>query len=392
MSADEHRFARHAEEWRDPLTIAAQWSEFAPVDAGMFEFTSTGRFWDVLEQLAVTIIVTREYEHLVLAVSCSDGVPRVSYMRVPHPSGLAFDTTAGILHLASTRNPNQVYSLAPVTGTLERRDNEAADIAYRPLVPVATRYLPGCFYIHDLACIGSVLHANSVGQNAVVRIDGERGAAIAWWPKSVERDGVPDTGQNLIQLNSIAAGPTLDTSFFSASGAEPAAFPPGHLEYPVDRLGVVFAGATGEPMMRGLTRPHSARLHDGRVWVDNSGYGELAVAAEANGYDVVARLPGWTRGLTFVDNIAFAGTSRVIPRFRHYAPGLDVDSSRCAVHAVDCAAGTLLGSLEFPTGNQLFAIEAVPSSWTGGFPFQVDKRNLIAERRLFYAYRTERDR
>ena len=56
----------------------------------------------------------------------------------------------------------------------------------------------------------------------------------------------------------------------------------------------------------------------------------------------VSRLPGWTRGLSFCKDVAFVGTSRVIPRFRHYAPGLDVERSVCALHAVD-SSGRVLG-------------------------------------------------
>ena len=74
----------------------------------------------------------------------------------------------------------------------------------------------------------------------------------------------------------------------------------------------------------------------------------------------VARLPGWTRGLLWPASVAFVGTSRVIPRFRTYAPGLDVDRSVCGVHAVDIRSGQVLGSILWPAGNQIFAIEALP--------------------------------
>ena len=66
--------------------------------------------------------------------------------------------------------------------------------------------------------------------------------------------------------------------------------------------------------------------------------------------------------------MALVGTSRVIPRFRMYAPGLDLDRSVCGVHAIDRRSGQLLGSLIWPEGNQIFAVEAVPLSVTSGFP------------------------
>ena len=151
---------------------------------------------------------------------------------------------------------------------------------------------------------------------------------------------------------------------------------------------MVFSGATREVVGTGLTRPHSARLRGGEVWVDNSGYGEVGRIV-AGKFEPVLRLPGWTRGLAFAGTTAFAGTSRVLPRFTQYAPGLDLARSRCAIHAVDLTSGAVRGSLEFPHGNQIFAVEAVPAGWTAGLPFDAATRPHAA-RALFYAYEAER--
>ncbi|HLW67289.1 MAG TPA: DUF4915 domain-containing protein, partial [Gemmataceae bacterium] len=175
--------------------------------------------------------------------------------------------------------------------------------------------------------------------------------------------------KNYLQLNSIAAGPTLAASYFSASAEKPSGRRPGHLNFPVDRRGVIFSGATREVVCRGLTRPHSARLQHGELWVDNSGYGEVGRVADGQ-FKPVARLPGWTRGLFFHRSKIFVGTSRVIPRFQHYAPGLDPEKCRTGVHILDLKSGNLLASLFWPQGNQIFAIEGMPCAWSSGFPFE----------------------
>jgi hypothetical protein len=125
--------------------------------------------------------------------------------------------------------------------------------------------------------------------------------------------------------------------------------------------------------------------------VDNSGYGELGICdAETGRCEPVARLPGWTRGLCFHERIAFVGTSRVIPRFRQYAPGLEVEASVCGVHAVDTHSGQLLGSLLWPYGNQIFSVERAPSELTTGFPFKAQgKRPSRREKTLFYTFQTD---
>jgi uncharacterized protein (TIGR03032 family) len=196
---------------------------------------------------------------------------------------------------------------------------------------------------------------------------------VVWWPRSIERDGQPDLSRNYLQLNSIAAGPDLSCSFFSASTDAPSARRPGHRDFAVDRRGVIFSGATREPIARGLTRPHSARIRDEELWVDDSGYGSV-LSIRGGVPSTVALLPGWTRGLTFAGDVAFVGTSRVIPRFARYAPGLEVERSVCAVHALDALTGEVLGSARWPAGNQVFDIAVLPRATTLGFPAHSGRR------------------
>src|SRR6185503_17047718 len=151
----------------------------------------------------------------------------------------------------------------------------------------------------------------------------------------------PRLDRNYLQLNSVAAGETLAASYFGASAAVPSRRRPGHLNFPVDRRGVVFSGATREVVGVGLTRPHSARIFRSEVWVDNSGYGELGRMV-AGRFEPVIRLPGWTRGLFFADDIAFVGTSRVLPKYRHYAPGLEPERCQTGIHAVEVKTGTIV--------------------------------------------------
>jgi len=77
------------------------------------------------------------------------------------------------------------------------------------------------------------------------------------------------------------------------------------------------------------------------------------------------------------------GTSRVIPRFRHYAPGVDLASSEAGVHAIDLRTGRVLGSLVWPMGNQVFAIEATGDLATIGFPFSGSRSRRQVERLFF---------
>lgn len=382
----ERLWAHHNAELRDPAQIASQWEDAAAVDSSLLRARAHGPFWDVLERLDVTLVVSREYEHLLMGLTAQEGRPHMTFTRIPHPSGVAADERRGIVHVASTRNPNQVFDFEPVAETgVGAGPGEA--LFDRPLMPLRSRMLPGRLYLHDLAMVGRRLHGNAVGENAVVRLRDDGRFERVWWPRAIESGGEPDFSVNHLQLNSIAAGRTLRSSYFSASAAAPGRRRPGQLSFPVDKRGVIFSGATREPMATGLTRPHSARLAGGDLWVDNSGYGEVG-RVRGGRFEAVARLPGWTRGLCVVGDVAAVATSRVIPRFRRYAPGLDVERSVCGLHLIDLPSGRTLGSLDWPAGNQVFAVEAVPRPMTLGFPFSVgSKRRSAALRALFSGFR-----
>lgn len=373
--------------WREPYAVATQWLGADAVDGRLLRHETRGRFWEALAAADATLLVTREYEHLLFALHAGRRGPVVSYLPLPHPSGIAFDRRRGVVYVASTRNPNQVHELVPAVAAPPAVGAPALPLAARPLVPVRTRTLPGATYLHDLALVGGRLHGNAVGRNAVVRLDG--GAAVpVWWPRAVDGRRGPRLDRNYLQLNSIAAGRTLRGSYFSASTDTIGRRRPGHPDFPVDRRGVIFSGATRAPVVRGLTRPHSARLHRGTLWVDNSGYGEVGPCEDGR-FEALARPGGWTRGLAFRGGILFVGTSRVLPRFRQYAPGLDPERCACAVHAIEARTGRTLGSLVFPYGNQVFAVEPVPARWTTGLPAVVGARRPEREQGLFYGFVTE---
>ena len=376
-------WTRHSAEWRDTAQVCSQWRDASDTDPRLLEARATRGWWRTLEELGVTLFVTREYEHLVLALSVVKGRPHTTFLPLPHPSGLTVDRDAHKVYIASTRNPNQVYTFKPLTGTLDRTDIKPPSVTGLPLMPATSAYYPGSLYIHDLAIVGGKLHANAVAHNAVIRFSQDNTFERVWWPKCIDV-----FSRNHIQLNSIAAGRTLAQSYFSASSCEIGRLRPGHLNYPVDGRGVIFSGTTREPICTGLTRPHSARLREKDIWVDNSGYGEVGFVEDGR-LQVVSKLPGWTRGLSILGDVAFAGTSRIIPKFARYAPGLDPASSVCAIHAISCKTGHLLGTLEWPYGNQIFAIDWIDATVTTGFPFAVPFRNHKRETGLFYSYLTQ---
>src|SRR5205807_10591763 len=92
------------------------------------------------------------------------------------------------------------------------------------------------------------------------------------------------------------------------------------------------------------------RWHQGRLWLLESGTGSLCVAdLDAGSAETVAELPGFTRGLALVGEIAFVGLSQV----RESATFGDLPLTRrlqerqCGVWMVDLRSGAVVGFLRF---------------------------------------------
>jgi uncharacterized protein (TIGR03032 family) len=91
--------------------------------------------------------------------------------------------------------------------------------------------------------------------------------------------------------------------------------------------GIVIDVQSGKIVMGGLSMPHSPRLYRDKLWVLNSGTGELGwieQAAKAGNakFHVLAFCPGFVRGLAFHGKYALVGLSK--PRYERFE-GLALD-------------------------------------------------------------------
>jgi uncharacterized protein (TIGR03032 family) len=118
----------------------------------------------------------------------------------------------------------------------------------------------------------------------------------------------------------------------------------------------------GAPITVGLSMPHSPRWYDGKLWVLESGRGALCqVDVETGEVTTVAELPGFTRGLSFVANVAFVGLSKVRETVFDGLPITQADTPReCGIWAVDIHTGETLGFLRFEGSvTELFEVAVI---------------------------------
>jgi uncharacterized protein (TIGR03032 family) len=154
--------------------------------------------------------------------------------------------------------------------------------------------------------------------------------------------------------------------------------------------GVVVDVASGEIVLSGLSMPHSPRWHDGRLWLLNSGRGELGIVEPESGrFTPVAFCPGYARGLAFAGRHAVIGLSR--PRHNQTFEGLELEErlkakdaeARCGLVVVDTATGATVSWLRFNhTVEELYdvaVLDGVRQAEAIGFKGEAIERHITVE-------------
>ena len=131
--------------------------------------------------------------------------------------------------------------------------------------------------------------------------------------------------------------------------------------------GIIIDVERNEIICDGLSMPHSPRLHEGRLWVLNSGRGELGEVefdANGNGHFVPHIFcPGFARGLAIHGRYAFVGLSK--PRYKRFE-GLALDTLLkeadstpwCGIQIIDLETKTCVDWLRIDGAvSELFDLE-----------------------------------
>lgn len=131
--------------------------------------------------------------------------------------------------------------------------------------------------------------------------------------------------------------------------------------------GILIDIDTDEIVAEGLSMPHSPRWHDGRLWVLNSGSGELGWIDQTNKTFVAhSFFPGFLRGLSIHNNHAIVTLSK--PRHGRFE-GLELDQTLktkdadawCGIQILNLQSGEIAQWLRLDGGiSELFDICVLP--------------------------------
>ena len=118
--------------------------------------------------------------------------------------------------------------------------------------------------------------------------------------------------------------------------------------------GALIDARADEIVLHDLFLPHSPSAQaDGSVLFLNSGHGQLCRWSGGSGFDVVATLNGWARGLAVADGHAFVGVSQ--GRTTAF-PNLTVDPlAQPGIAVIDLASGALVDFAQLDV-REVFAV------------------------------------
>ena len=125
--------------------------------------------------------------------------------------------------------------------------------------------------------------------------------------------------------------------------------------------GCILEVPSSKVITEGLSMPHSPRFYRNLLWVLNSGHGEILTLNPVSGKrEIIASLPGYTRGLALVDKYAFIGLSKI----RETAIFGDLpicerfNNLKCGIAVVDIDTRQIVSFLEFQAGvEEIFDVQ-----------------------------------
>jgi len=134
--------------------------------------------------------------------------------------------------------------------------------------------------------------------------------------------------------------------------------------------GIVIDIRSNDIVASGLSMPHSPRYHEGKLWLLNSGSGELGYVDTREGqFQPVIFCPGYLRGLAFCGDYAIVGLSK--PRDNKLFRGLSLDDTlrkkaadpRCGLLVIDLRNVTIAHWLEFEgVVTELYDVQVIPNA------------------------------
>lgn len=308
-------------------------------------FVHTTNFPQLLFELKASLFVTTYQAQRLLTFGSPDGKKMTMWMRtLPRPTGLCVDQKR-----MAIGSKNQIWTFRSASNI---RGEDGSTLPYELIYVPRQSHVTGDIAVHQLTWIEDTLHVLNTRFSCLCTLDPDWSFVPGWTPPFITKVAPEDR----CHLNGFCVE---DNQFAYATALANTDTVEGWRD---QRLtgGVIIDMQSNEILTSGLCMPHSPILHNGHLWVLESGTGSLLTVDRATGTTTeVCRFPGFLRGLSFIGNFAFVGLSKI--RERKHFGGVPVEASttelKCAVYVVNLTTGETVALIEFTKGiEELFDI------------------------------------
>ena len=290
-----------------------------------FRYTQTDSFVALLQQLGASLLVTTYQANKLLVARAAGAGLSMLVRTFDRPMGLAVDGDR--LALGCREQIWEFRNAPDIAPRVEPAGQH--DACFLP----RSSHVTGDIGVHELAWAGDELWVVNTRFSCLCTLDPDYSFVPRWRPPFVTALAAEDR----CHLNGLAV---VDGQprYVTALGETDT---PNGWRANKPQGGCLMEVSSGEVISRGLSMPHSPRWHDGRLWLLESGTGQLVLVDPATGHrQTVAELPGFARGLALCGPYAFVGLSKI--RATSAMDGVPLaerrDELKCGVAVVDLTA------------------------------------------------------
>lgn len=314
------------------------------------EYTST--FLTFLSTLGKSVLVSTYQAQKLILVRAQNSHLNTHFVTTPKPMGMAFQHKR--LSIGSGNHIVDYFNLPNVAHRVHPTNTHDGAFFQRRV------HVTGDIDIHEMAFDNkNALWFVNTKMSCLCTLDDEHSFVPRWRPQFITAYDTSDR----CHLNGLAirdGKPRYVTALGSSDRAA------GWRNTKKDG-GIVIDINSNEIIADGLCMPHSPRWYRDKLWVLESGRGELISIDESSGKKtIVTQLPGFCRGIDFIEQFALIGLSEV--RETAVFAGLPLTEReqhrKCGVWIVNIESGAIVGHLEFTKGvEEIFAVQTLPAKY-----------------------------
>jgi len=312
----------------------------------------TNTFVQLLNQARASLVVSTYQAGKLILLRASDELLNTHFVNMTKPMGVAFDENR--LTVGSGAQVIDYFNMPNVGPKVEPINTH--DGAYLP----RRTHVTGDIDIHEMGfSADKELWIVNTKMSCLCTLDINHSIVPRWRPPFISGYDLTDR----CHLNGLAMRDgkpryvtSLGVSDEAAGWRENKAFG-----------GMVMDIESNEFIAQDLSMPHSPRWYRDQLWVLESGAGQLiTLDIETGEKTVVAEVPGFCRGIDFIERYALIGLSQV--RETAVFAGLPLtereQDRKCGVWIVDIETGETVGFLVFSSAVQeIFSVQVLPQKY-----------------------------